>query len=392
MGILGLNGTVDSRGRSESESGANGSADSHHSHILAEEPFIRLLSLERMRTERSRRQFVLMLLDAQGVPKPEKREKILLKIAGAVSGSIRETDVLGWYSKGCVVGVILTDIGRTDTDIDAALNAVQVRIGAALRREMTLRQANEIHTAFHLFPEKWHCEGPDSVADSKLYPDLLRFDSSRRIPRSIKRAMDVVGSAMALIFLSPVFFLISIAIKLTSKGPVIFRQKRIGQYGVSFTFLKFRSMYIGSDPKIHQDYVESFISGRPEPARHNDGHRPVYKLRNDPRITPLGKILRKTSLDELPQFLNVLRGDMSLVGPRPPVPYEFNSYDRWHRSRLLETKPGITGLWQVSGRSKTTFDDMVRLDLRYTRTWSLWLDIKILFKTPWAVFSGEGAY
>jgi lipopolysaccharide/colanic/teichoic acid biosynthesis glycosyltransferase len=118
----------------------------------------------------------------------------------------------------------------------------------------------------------------------------------------------------------------------------------------------------------------------------------VYKLREDPRITPLGKILRKTSLDELPQFINVLRGDMSLVGPRPPLPYELTSYSRWHRSRLLETKPGITGLWQVNGRSSTTFDEMVRLDLRYARAWSLWLDLKILFKTPWAVFWGQGAY
>src|SRR5208282_1864079 len=322
------------------------------------------LSLERRRTERSRRQFVLMLLDAQGVSDPEKREKVLLKLASAVSCATRETDVQGWYTKSCIMGVILTDIGPADTDIDAALSAMQIRIGSALRRELTLRQVNEIHISFHLFPEKWHCEGPDNVADSKLYPDLLRVDGSRRLPRTIKRAMDIAGRAMALIFLSPLFVLISMAIKLTSKGPVIFRQRRVGQFGVSFTFLKFRSMYIGSDPKIHQDYVRSFISGRPDSVSHNNGG-PVYKLRDDPRITPLGRVLRKTSLDELPQFFNVLRGDMSLVGPRPPVPYEFNSYDKWHRSRLLETKPGITGLWQVSGRSKTTFDDMVRLDLRY---------------------------
>jgi lipopolysaccharide/colanic/teichoic acid biosynthesis glycosyltransferase len=161
---------------------------------------------------------------------------------------------------------------------------------------------------------------------------------------------------------------------------------------VSFTFLKFRSLYFGSDPKIHQDYVKSFISARPDSVSHKKDGRSVYKLRDDPRITPFGKLLRKTSLDELPQFFNVLSGEMSLVGPRPPVPYEFNSYDRWHRSRLLEMKPGISGLWQVSGRSKTTFDEMVRLDLRYAREWSLWLDIKILLKTPRAVFSGEGAY
>ncbi|HLX45879.1 MAG TPA: sugar transferase, partial [Bryobacteraceae bacterium] len=118
----------------------------------------------------------------------------------------------------------------------------------------------------------------------------------------------------------------------------------------------------------------------------------VYKITNDPRITTVGRFLRKTSLDELPQFLNVLRGDMSLVGPRPPIPYEVECYDIWHKRRLLAVKPGITGLWQVRGRSKTSFDEMVRLDLKYGETWSLWLDVKILLETPRAVFTGDGAY
>lgn len=387
-----MNDTVDLRERTKNDSETNGSADGHHCYIFAEESFIRLLSLERRRTERSRRQFVLMLLDARGIPEQEKREKVLLNLASGVSSSIRETDVRGWYEKGCIMGVILTQIGPTEEDLDKVLNAVQIRVGAALRTELTLRQANEIHISFHVFPEKWHCEGPDCAADWKLYPDLLRVDGFNRLPRAIKRAMDVACSTMALIFLSPLFVLISVAIKLTSEGPVLFQQQRIGQYGVSFTFLKFRSMYFGNDPKIHQDYVTSFISADPDSVSHPDDGKLVYKLRNDPRVTPLGSFLRKTSLDELPQFFNVLRGEMSLVGPRPPIAYEFNSYDRWHRSRLLEMKPGITGLWQVSGRSQTTFDEMVRLDLRYASAWSLWLDVKILLKTPRAVCSGEGAY
>jgi len=118
----------------------------------------------------------------------------------------------------------------------------------------------------------------------------------------------------------------------------------------------------------------------------------VYKLTKDPRITRVGGFLRKTSLDEIPQFLNVLRGEMSLVGPRPPVPYEVESYDFWHRRRVLEAKPGITGLWQVKGRSRVKFDDMVRLDLQYARTWSPWLDVKILLQTPGAMVIGEGAH
>jgi len=150
-------------------------------------------------------------------------------------------------------------------------------------------------------------------------------------------------------------------------------------------------MYTNNDPKIHRDYVERFIAGKAKEARNQSGSV-VYKIMNDPRVTPAGRWLRKLSLDELPQFWNVLRGDMSLVGPRPPVAYEFRVYDIWHRRRVLEVKPGVTGLWQVSGRSRTSFDDMVRLDLRYSQSWSLWLDLKILAATPRAVFTGDGAY
>jgi lipopolysaccharide/colanic/teichoic acid biosynthesis glycosyltransferase len=151
-------------------------------------------------------------------------------------------------------------------------------------------------------------------------------------------------------------------------------------------------MYINNAPTIHQEYIRQFIAGK-ETAEKPDSKAPtVYKITNDPRVTPVGRFLRKTSLDELPQLWNVLFGEMSLVGPRPPVPYEFEIYEYWHRRRVLEVQPGITGLWQVSGRSRTKFDEMVRLDLRYCRSWSLWLDLKILMATPRAVLSGRGAY
>jgi lipopolysaccharide/colanic/teichoic acid biosynthesis glycosyltransferase len=150
-------------------------------------------------------------------------------------------------------------------------------------------------------------------------------------------------------------------------------------------------MYAKNDPAIHQEYVRQLIAGGPG-AEQNGRDSKVYKLTNDPRVTAVGKFLRRTSLDELPQLLNVLKGEMSLVGPRPPVPYEFDCYDIWHRRRLQTVKPGITGMWQVAGRSRVSFDEMVRLDLEYARSWSLWLDIKILLRTPRAVFSGEGAY
>ena len=135
-----------------------------------------------------------------------------------------------------------------------------------------------------------------------------------------------------------------------------------------------------------------FIAGATEGAEKDASEPKVCKITNDPRVTTVGRFLRKLSLDEFPQFWNVLRGEMSLVGPRPPVPYEFEVYDFWHRRRVLEVKPGVTGLWQVSGRSRTSFDDMVRLDLQYSQKWSLWLDLKILLATPRAVVTGEGAY
>ena len=173
---------------------------------------------------------------------------------------------------------------------------------------------------------------------------------------------------------------------MTSEGPVFFRQKRIGQLGREFTFLKFRSMYVNNDPEIHRQYVQNLI------AKKVDEAGGAYKIKNDSRVTRIGKFLRKSSLDELPQFLNVLGGEMSLVGPRPPIPYEFENYSLWHRRRILEVNPGITGEWQVSGRSRTTFDEMVRMDLRYIQRQSIWLDLKILLKTPFAVISGDGAY
>jgi lipopolysaccharide/colanic/teichoic acid biosynthesis glycosyltransferase len=152
-------------------------------------------------------------------------------------------------------------------------------------------------------------------------------------------------------------------------------------------------MYINNDASQHKEYVRQLIAGQAakQPTNGHGNGEGIFKLTNDPRITPVGSFLRRTSLDELPQLFNVLRGEMSLVGPRPPLPYEVEAYAPWHRRRLLEAKPGITGLWQVNGRSRVGFDDMVRLDLRYARNWSPGLDLKILLQTPRAVFGGTGA-
>jgi lipopolysaccharide/colanic/teichoic acid biosynthesis glycosyltransferase len=221
---------------------------------------------------------------------------------------------------------------------------------------------------------------------TEMHPETAREVTNR----VLKRALDVVGSASLLLLLAPLFLAIAALVKLTSRGPVFFRQLRVGAQARPFTMLKFRSMRVNASAAIHQEYVTAFIKGDGKAAGQS-ATLPIFKLTSDPRITPMGRFLRKTSLDELPQLWNVLCGSMSLVGPRPPLQYEVAEYKAWHCRRVLEAKPGITGLWQVAGRSRTTFDEMVRLDLRYARNCSLWNDVKILLATPGAVIAGKGA-
>lgn len=314
---------------------------------------------------------------------------MLSTMTQALYMSIRETDLPGWYKKDRVLGVICTEIGSGS--MASILTALHSRVFSALRNDLKLEQMNEIHISFHVYPEDLNLENGGGSADTSLYPDLRPQDNATKASRVTKRMIDILGSGFALLLLSPVLCVIAAVIKMTSKGPILFKQQRLGQYGVRFTFLKFRSMYFKNDAKIHRDYVRQLIAAK-ENDRQRDGSGAVYKIKDDPRVTRVGKFLRKTSLDELPQFLNVLMGEMSLVGPRPPIPYEVEAYEIWHRRRFLEIKPGITGLWQVEGRSTVKFDDMVRLDIKYARTWSPWLDIKILLRTPGAVFRGVGAY
>jgi exopolysaccharide biosynthesis polyprenyl glycosylphosphotransferase len=283
-----------------------------------------------------------------------------------------------------VLGVLFTDLGPGDSGdiLDSLFNRVTKSLSSGLSAD----DGTHLRLAFQMFPENNVACGQYGTSDLLSYADHLSETDPRRVSRVIKTVLDIAVSCLALIVISPLLCAIALAIKLTSPGPVLFRQNRIGRNGVRFTFLKFRSMYASSDETIHKQYVEDFMSGKAT------GQRVIFKLRNDPRVTRLGRMLRTTSLDELPQLFNVLQGEMSLVGPRPPLPYEFERYELWHRRRLLNVKPGITGLWQVGGRSRVTFDEMVRLDLNYLDTWSLLLDVKILLRTPAAVLSGEGAY
>ncbi len=354
---------------------------------LTESVFHSLLTHERRRAERSRKPFVLMLLDAN--LEDGTAAEILKNAVEVVLASKRETDLVGWYKQDMILGVIFTEVSvEGELPVTETLRA---KIETALIKHLGREPASKIAISLHLFPENWDKDHTGWVADSKLYPDLKRKSSRKRLPLVIKRVMDIAGSGALLLVLSPLLAAIAALIKLTSKGPVIYEQERLGQLGARFKCLKFRTMYTNNDPKIHQEYVQQFIAGKEGLDKSESSEKPVYKLTNDPRITSIGRLLRKASLDELPQFWNVLRGEMSLVGPRPPVPYEFEVYDVWHRRRVLEVKPGVTGLWQVSGRNRTLFDEMVRLDLRYCQSWSLWLDVKILFATPRAVFHGDGA-
>lgn len=357
--------------------------------ILNEETFNRMIAIERKRTERSKQPFVLMLLEGGGLPGPRMNGGPLDSMLSVLLSSIRDTDVIGWYKDRRVVGVMYT--GLMVKDKNSVLSLIQRRVTAALRDGATSEQFSHVSISFHFFPDDWEDDSLGPPSNPVLYPDLLNSRRDKRAVAIIKRAMDVLGSALMLSLCAPIFVFVAIAIKASSKGPVLFRQQRVGQYGQNFTFLKFRSMLVNNDHSVHREYVTKFIASEASKQPSNGHGGSLYKLTDDPRVTRVGKFLRRTSLDELPQFLNVLRGEMSLVGPRPPIPYELAAYQTWHRRRLLEVKPGITGLWQVTGRSRVNFDEMVRLDLRYATSWSPSLDFSILMRTPLAVIKGEGA-
>ena len=219
-------------------------------------------------------------------------------------------------------------------------------------------------------------------ADAASIPAILPFETPGAeglYLRAGKRLIDVVGSALALIALAPVILVLAMIVRATSKGPVLYRSKRIGRGGHEFTFYKLRSMVRDADLKREHLHHLNEVDG------------PVFKIARDPRITPIGRFMRSTSLDEVPQFWNVLCGDMSLVGPRPPIPQEVAQYEPW-QLRRLDVRPGLTCLWQISGRSRIGFQEWMRLDLEYIRHRSLRLDLKILLRTIPAVLSREGAY
>jgi len=344
--------------------------------LLDESLFLGALKREQRRADRFEEPFALMRIT---VPDSLQAESRWPSVVEALFARTRGTDIVGWYQQGTVIGLIF-DLAQ---DAHEAATRLATTVQAELARGLATAAAGcsirlDIYSPRALSPATRSLEGDGRPARAG---DLVR--------RAAKRGVDIAGSAVLLTLLSPVLLALAALVKWTSRGPVFYRQERVGQYAAPFTMLKFRTMRADAGHEIHQQYVSQFIQAKPDtqvPAT------ATFKIVNDPRVTRLGSFLRRSSLDELPQFWNVLKGEMSLVGPRPPLSYEVNCYKAWHRRRLHEAKPGITGLWQVTGRSRTTFDEMVRLDLRYARTHSVWADLKILLATPRAVLSGKGAH
>jgi lipopolysaccharide/colanic/teichoic acid biosynthesis glycosyltransferase len=208
---------------------------------------------------------------------------------------------------------------------------------------------------------------------------------------AFKRLVDVAFSLFVIIFGFPFYMLIAALIKLTSEGSVFFVQNRIGKHEMPFKMYKFRTMTVGNSDGAHRDFAKDFINGNNSGQVDKSTGQRMFKMTSDPRVTSIGRFLRRTSLDELPQFLNVLKGEMTLVGPRPPLAYELPHYQEWHKKRLA-VKPGLTGLWQVSGRSTVPFDEMVKLDINYIENWSFLLDLKIILRTIPVMLFGCGGY
>lgn len=332
--------------------------------------FLRQLQREKRRSDRSKNPISLALLKIE----PRTSDELLSLILGAK----RETDLVCMFEPG-TFALLLLDTDRAGTD--------------GFLRKLARREPDlPFSTTSGTYPDELF------RAIEGLRPDLHEFreivvdEAPGPVPTyPLKRLLDVAGAVVGLVFALPIMLVTALAINLTSPGPVIFRQTRLGAKGRPFAFYKFRSMHCDNDDRIHRQFVTSLIQGEHDTINQGDEKQPRYKLKKDPRITRVGRFIRMTSIDELPQLWNVLKGDMSLVGPRPPLAYEVECYQSWHLRRVLDLRPGITGPWQVYGRSRTSFDEMVRLDLGYLRKVSLAYDLKLIAATAKAVVRRDGA-
>jgi lipopolysaccharide/colanic/teichoic acid biosynthesis glycosyltransferase len=351
--------------------------------INSQEVFLQCVAREWRRAERSNRPSLLLIFDDINKLSPFRASEFA-ELAGEL---FRDTDIIGWYKTDQALGVVCIEFGNLSIDEArfVILQKVQAQLLSGPRGE-----TSGIKLTIHVLPPYTHAEpwGKSEIEFAERVWGTTPRES--RAIQILKRAFDIAGSGLLLIFLSPTLVAIALGVRLTSRGSAVYRQARAGLAGRRFDLYKFRTMYAGSDSRLHVEYVTKFISGTAEPQLDDNGNS-LYKQTQDPRVTPFGRFLRRTSLDELPQLWNVLRGDMSLVGPRPPIPYEVECYELWHRRRVFEMKPGLTGLWQVRGRSRCSFAEMVRLDLQHSKPHSLSLYLRVLWETPRAVIGGGGA-
>ena len=349
--------------------------------ILSEKAFHRILERERARSDRYGAMFSLLVFETAN-SNGQKRQAlvpvdILLK-------RIRPTDEVGWFRKARL-GVILPSTpykGASKLADDICLQ-IRARKQKPPTYEIFAYPTDRLDKVDKVrrndFIEKDECifdgfdETQDQVANVGDCEQLAvgsKFLFGHKLP-FWKRAIDILGSLFGLLILFPLFLILSVCIKIVSPGPVFFSQKRVGYQGRAFTMYKFRTMKVNADTVLHENHVTDLIQNG-KPLKKMDGQ--------DPRIFPLGKFLRLTGLDELPQLINVLRGEMSLIGPRPELPCSLQYCEPW-QTRRFDAKPGLSGLWQVSGKTRTTFTEMMRLDISYVKKRSFWLDMEILLKT-----------
>ncbi len=348
--------------------------DSHcFNRVHSRRDFIRLLDHERSRADRSGREFSLIAFTLPLIARDTRALRHFMKM---LAGRIRQTESVGWIQKNDVLGVILPD-----TPSSGAYKLAHDIL--SLNGKPCSPPAFTIYT----YPSNWlkGNHGQDTTygdcgpVQDKLSPDA-REDREEDAGSNLffipgiplwKRSIDIIGAVTGLVLLSPLFLSIAFLIKTASPGPVFFKQVRAGFLGRRFTCWKFRTMEIEADSTVHQVHVRELYKNGQSLKKLDD---------QDPRIIPFGRMLRETGLDEVPQLINVLRGEMSLVGPRPDVPYSVAHYLPWH-NRRFETYPGLTGLWQVNGKNSTTLDEMMRLDISYVKNRSLRLDAEIVLKT-----------
>ena len=324
-----------------------------------------IIKRERFRSDRNNQKFSLITFDVEKFNHDKTRFNNFIDM---LTSRVRISDEIGWFDIRRIA-VLLPDTALKDAQ-KLAHNICMNIADSASHPPCTV----------YMYPSLKWIDGESytepSCPEENVHEKLA---VGHKMPLW-KRSVDIIGSLSGIIILSPILLLIAILIKIVSPGPVFFKQDRVGRSGKIFSFLKFRSMKVNNDVTVHRNHLKKLINGD------SDSHESMEKLNNDPRIIPLGSLFRKTCVDELPQLINVLRGEMSLVGPRPCIPYEAEEYLRWH-ARRFDIIPGMTGLWQVSGKNKTTFKEMIRLDIKYASERSFWLDSIILLKTPIVVLS-----